>query len=176
MLKARYFLCYILTFLPLLLASQVTFWQTLYGGSGHDFGREVLLLDDGTILMAGEVSSKDGIGQGLHGNLQDVVVTRYATQGVTFWRKVLGGSGEETVNQLIELDNGDLALIGTTDSKDGDLATNYGGTDVWVTLLSRQGRVKWSKSFGGSGNDRGISIHEIPGEGMPAIFESIGFV
>ncbi|MFK7969635.1 MAG: OmpA family protein [Bacteroidia bacterium] len=158
--------CAILLLTPYALSSQVTFWQHLYGGKNNDFGREVLLLDDGTIVMAGESASNDGLGRGLHGTMNDVVISRYATQGFTFWRKVIGGSGEESISQLLKLSTGDLVFIGTTNSKDGDIQYGYGGTDMWVVMLNPQGKIKWSKTYGGSGNDRGISIVEMPGEGL----------
>jgi flagellar motor protein MotB len=146
--------------------AQRTFWQSLFGGSGNDFGKNVLILDDGTLVMGGDVASQDGLGKGLHGSLQDVVITRYATQGVHFWQKVIGGSGEDQLNQLILLSNGDIAVVGTSDSKDGDILTSYGKMDAWVVMMDRQGAVKWSKTYGGSGNDRGICILEVPGEGL----------
>jgi hypothetical protein len=158
------FTFYLSAFTP--IHAQKTFWQSLFGGSGHDFGKSVVILDDGTLIMAGDVSSQDGLGRGLHGSMSDVVVTRYATQGVHFWQKVIGGTGEDQLSQLIQLSNGDIAFIGTSDSKDGDILTSYGKMDAWVVMMDRQGRVKWSKTYGGSGNDRGICLVEIPGEGL----------
>jgi len=92
-------------------------------------------------------------------------VGRYATQGNFFWKKILGGSGEETLEEFIETKDGGYVLVGSSDSNDGDIQSNKGGKDVWLAKLDIQGNLEWSKSYGGSGDDRGTAIIQLPDGG-----------
>ncbi len=139
--------------------AQVAFWQRYLGGSHFDKGKAVMLRADGTIVAAGETRSSDGLGRGNHGELtSDVVVLQYATQGRFFWRQVIGGSGEESFSQMIQTQDNGFCFIGSSTSADGDLSANQGGQDVWVVKLSPAGKVQWSRSFGGSGDDVGTAL------------------
>ncbi len=140
--------------------SQVAFWQQYFGGSGFDVGEIVIVKPDGAIVVSGQVSSVDGIGKENHSVEADIALIKYATQGVIFWKRTFGGSGEERLESLIETSDGGYAFIGTTNSTDGDIEQPKGELDIWVVKLDDLGRKQWAKTFGGSGNDRGYSIVE----------------
>ncbi len=154
----------LLLIISLCMNAQTTFWNQFYGGSSYDMGRKVLLNDDGTIILAGEVYSKDGLGSQNHGEVgsSDVVIFRFATQGIKFWEITLGGSGDETISDLIKTHDGGYLMIGTTDSRENSLGSAYGGSDVWAVRLSSKGKVLWSKRFGGRGNDQGLAAMALP--------------
>lgn len=156
------------------LSGQPLFWQSLYGGSGYDMGKQVLIKKDGTIVVAGDIYSKNKWGVDNHGPVgtSDVLIFRFATQGITFWQQTLGGSGYDEVAKLIETRDGGVAFIGNSESKDGTLSFNQGGSDVWVVKLTDKGKVEWSKSFGGKGNDRGLAILELEDGGYLIAGES----
>lgn len=142
------------------LQAQIAFWNKYGGGSGFDLGKKTLLTPDGSIVLAGEVFSVDGLGENNHSEHSDVVISRFTTQGNIFWTRTLGGSGFEHLNDMILTADGGYALIGTTTSSDGDIPVGGGQEDVWVARLDRKGNLVWSKSFGGSGNDKGFAIIE----------------
>jgi outer membrane protein OmpA-like peptidoglycan-associated protein len=154
----------LLLLVSLQVNAQTTFWNQFYGGSGYDMGRKVLLKDDGTIILAGEVYSNDGLGKGNHGEIgsSDVTIFRFATQGVMFWETLLGGTGDESISDLVETLDGGYLMIGTTDSRENTLGSAYGGSDVWVVRLDAKGAVVWSKRFGGRGNDQGLTAVALP--------------
>ena len=49
---------------------------------------------------------------------------------------------------------GDLIVIGNSNSKDGDLVRNEGLSDGWLVRLNSNGIIQWSKTIGGSQNER----------------------
>ncbi|SNY95126.1 hypothetical protein [Flagellimonas pacifica] len=85
-------------------------------------------------------------------------------QEVTFlgevdWIKNFGGSGEDTAQKIIQTTDGGYAVLGFSNSTDGDIAektTNV--NDYWLLKLDAEGNLQWSKTYGGSKDDRGQSV------------------
>ena len=82
-----------------------------------------------------------------------------------YWEVALGGTGSETLADMTLSPNGEIVLIGTTDSDDGDVAPGEGLMDIWVVKLNLEGEILWQRRFGGSGNDKGFAIEPCPGGG-----------
>ncbi|MBN2519363.1 MAG: T9SS type A sorting domain-containing protein [Bacteroidales bacterium] len=82
------------------------------------------------------------------------------------WQKCIGGSGNEfwitSVNQTI--DEG-FIITGTTESLDGDVNNNHGGTDAWIVKFDANGDTIWTKSIGGSGYEQVGSIQQTTDSG-----------
>lgn len=146
-------LCLALAGAYLPLSAQIAFWQRYFGGSGFDYGKKVILLENGALVVAGELQSNDELGATSHGGT-DAVLFQYATQGVRVWEHVIGGSGLDEVSDVIRTRDGGFLLVGASTSADGDVPYNHGRFDAWVVRLSGSGEVIWSKTFGGKGDDR----------------------
>ena len=66
----------------------------------------------------------------------------------------LWGSSSDNFQAAIELTSGDLLIIGSSRSSNGDLNSNAGQTDAWVLRLNgANGQLIGSNEFGGSGYD-----------------------
>lgn len=70
-----------------------------------------------------------------------------------------GGSGEDTARAIIETLDGGFAVLGYTNSTDGniqdkDLAVN----DYWLLKYDSQGNLEWNRTYGGSKDDRGQGL------------------
>ncbi|MEM6264237.1 MAG: OmpA family protein [Bacteroidota bacterium] len=152
--------------LPFVVTAQKTFWINLFGGEGFDMGQKVIPQSDGTLVIAGTLYSADGFGSGNHSQNADVVVFSYATQGVVFWKKTLGGKGSDELADFIQTKDGGFALVGTSDSQDGDVNGRNPYTNIWVAKLSAMGELEWSKTFGGPGSERGKTICETADGGL----------
>nr|WP_299385936.1 hypothetical protein [Allomuricauda sp.] len=80
-------------------------------------------------------------------------------EGTLDWVKSYGGSGEDTAQSVIQTTDGGYAILGFTNSFDGDLVgktTNV--NDYWLLKLDEEGNLRWSKTYGGSKDDRGQSV------------------
>ncbi len=79
--------------------------------------------------------------------------------GEVEWVKNYGGSGEDTAQAIIStLDKG-YAVLGYTNSIDGDILdkdTNV--NDYWLLKLDAEGNLQWNRTYGGSKDDKGQSI------------------
>ena len=86
------------------------------------------------------------------------------TQPISFtgeleWVRSFGGSGEETAQSIIQTSDGGYAVLGYTNSTDGDLVEKVlNVNDYWLLKLDAEGNLQWDRTYGGSGDDRGQSV------------------
>ncbi len=71
--------------------------------------------------------------------------------GELLWLKTFGGSGIDQATAVVEANDGNYVVVGSTYSADGDLAGIKSTTDsdYWVMKLDKDGNVLWSKVYGG---------------------------
>jgi len=134
-------------------------WQKTYGGSNYDFGYAIFPTNDGGYIVAGEAASTDGDIIGNPGGVAAWVI-KLNFEGKIEWQKALGGSYIDRANEVIQTREGGYMVFGQTDSNDGDVSGNHGGTDLWAVKLSELGEIEWQKAMGGSSQDYGSSIQQ----------------
>lgn len=79
--------------------------------------------------------------------------------GETTWVKSFGGSGEDTGQAVIATQDGGFAVLGFSNSTDEDLISKTTSVnDYWLLKFDAQGSLSWSKTYGGSKDDRGQSL------------------
>ena len=80
-------------------------------------------------------------------------------QGEITWIKNFGGSGDDTAQSVIQTNDGGYAILGYTNSTDGDLLGKaLDVNDYWLLKLDSEGNLQWSRTYGGSMDDRGQSV------------------
>ncbi|RZJ67838.1 MAG: T9SS type A sorting domain-containing protein [Flavobacterium sp.] len=134
-------------------------WQKSFGGSGTDSATSVVQTPDGGFVLAGNSDSTDGdVSQNL--GAMDYWVIKLDADGELVWEKSFGGSGYDRATSIVATADGGFAVLGYSDSIDGDISGNKGMTDYWVIKLNASGELVWQKSLGGTANDYGFSIIE----------------
>ncbi len=79
--------------------------------------------------------------------------------GEVEWLKVFGGSKEDNALSVVETTDGGYAVAGYTSSIDGDIIDKTAtDSDYWILKLTKDGSVSWSKTYGGSADDRAEKI------------------
>jgi len=73
------------------------------------------------------------------------------------WQKCYGGSDQDNAKDIINVSGGYL-IIGWTESNDGDISFNNGGSDGWVIKTDSIGNIIWEKSYGGTKGDNFFRI------------------
>tara|TARA_R110002167_G_scaffold263017_2_gene469680 strand:+ start:3799 stop:5118 length:1320 start_codon:yes stop_codon:yes gene_type:complete len=75
------------------------------------------------------------------------------------WVKNFGGTGEETAQAIIRTVDGGYAILGYSNSTDGDLLGKLlPVNDYWLLKLDVDGSLEWSRTYGGSKDDIGQSL------------------
>ncbi|SHH07268.1 hypothetical protein [Flagellimonas flava] len=75
------------------------------------------------------------------------------------WVKNFGGSGEDTAQSVIQTTDGGYAVLGFSNSMDGDLSGKTTDVnDYWLVKLDADGNLQWDRAYGGTKDDRGQSV------------------
>lgn len=90
--------------------------------------------------------------------------------GVVDWIYTYGGSNLDAATSVITTPDGGFAVLGYTQSVDGDITTKTAtDSDFWVLKLNADGELMWSKTYGGSSDDRGSEIINTNGGGFAVV-------
>jgi hypothetical protein len=145
-------------------------WSKTYGGSLDDRGNSLIQTQDGGFLITGESNSNDEDASSNSG-LYDFWVIKINYSGIIEWEKSIGFSGSDKANSVIQTaDNGFLVtgvLDVTASNGEGNTKLNrHAGGDYWAIRLSQDGKVLWSKYFGGSLSDTPYDAIETADKGF----------
>lgn len=135
-------------------------WAKTFGGSAKDVAISVINTTDGNILILGTTASIDGDIIDKNSQENDYWLTKLDQQGNTLWAKTYGGTDDDVGQEVIELSDGNIAIVGYSKSSDGDASNNEGFHDNWILKLDHSGNILWEKSFGFSGHDHAYSLLE----------------
>lgn len=129
--------------------------QKCYGGSRNDFAKDVLQLPDGGYMVVGSSFSNDGDVSGHRGSLDsaDAWIFRLTSDGRILWQQSMGGSGRDEFNSLIRGVGDTFYVVGSTESRNGDLSGIASSGNAWVLKMTTSGSVIWSKRFRARLND-----------------------
>ena len=131
-----------------------------FGGSKNDVAKSVVSTVDGGFAVLGYTQSLDGDITDKATEDYDFWMLKFNSEAQLEWNKTYGGSGDDRGSSIIETSDGGYALLGYSDSSDGDVSSNNGNRDFWLIKINDSGGVTWEKSFGYGGVDEGVSIIE----------------
>jgi len=83
---------------------------------------------------------------------------------VNVWEGIqtFGGSNEDLAHAVVATEDGGFAVLGNTQSMDGDFVLkNREGSDLFLMKFDSKGSFEWSKTYGGSKDDRGHDLIQL---------------
>lgn len=139
------------------------------GGAKWEAVQALVVDEAGYTYALGTTYSEDfpatgDVFQATFGGESDAFLTKLDASGVPVWTTFLGGSGDEDGRDIIIGKDGNLHVVGRTDSADFPTTPHAlqsqlgGGTDVFYATLSPDGKLLTSTYLGGEGEDVGIAI------------------
>jgi len=82
------------------------------------------------------------------------LITKTPAQPVATWQKSIGGSGLDFGKGLcVARDSLSYYITGYTNSTNGDISTNLGGTDIFLSKIDINGTVLWTRTYGTNADD-----------------------
>ena len=109
-------------------------WEKTYGGANFDAAKAITLSNDGNFLIAGNTRSVDNDVTNNNGE-NDVWVLKINPSGNLIWQKTIGGSGIDLANDIVELNDNSILVVGESNSNDKDVKENKGFTDLLIVKL-----------------------------------------
>ncbi len=140
----------------------IPLWSKNFGGSANEQANSATHTADGGLLLAGYTNSPDG-DPGSNFGQRDYWLLKLDADGNILWEQTFGGSENEIAKSVLELPSGDLLLLGSTSSNDGQVSGNHGKEDVWILRLNSTGNILWAKCFGGADNESAEKIISVDG-------------
>ncbi len=136
-------------------------WNRTYGDIDEDRGVSVLETTDGGYLLAG-TSRQPGTGR------DKAFIVKTDVNGNELWSNVYGGEVGDRLESVVEVEDGFVAT-GVTHSM------GSGGADMYLLKVDLTGDLVWSKAFGGSRDDHGLSVMETLDDGLVVVGYSGSF-
>ena len=109
-------------------------WEKTYGGASFDAAKAITLTNDGNYLIAGNTRSIDNDVTNNNGE-NDIWVLKIDPSGNLIWQKTIGGSGIDLANDIVELNDYSIIVVGESNSNDKDVKENKGFTDLLIVKL-----------------------------------------
>ncbi len=121
-------------------------WTKTYGGSDYDGGYSVQQTQDGGYIIAGETYSF-GAGE------SDVYLIKTDANGNVEWTKTYGDIDHDRATSVQQTNDGGFIIAGTYWFDPG-----YGY--VYLIKTNVYGNAEWTKTYGGSYQDEGMSVQQ----------------
>jgi hypothetical protein len=116
-------------------------WNKTYGGTGNDYGAQVVQAIDGGYAIVGRTAL-------LGSSASDAWLIKTDATGTTLWNKTFGGAANDQANAIVLTSDGGYALFGPTNSFGVG-----GGQDAWLFKTDANGNMIWNKTYGGAGSE-----------------------
>ena len=146
-------------------------WAKKIGGTGTDYGLNLVLDNSGNVFVTGYFASTvDFDPSSTTVNLtsagsNDIFIAKYNSSGDYLWASKIGGTGSDYGYSLAWDGSGNVVLTGifqgTVDfdpSANTSTLTSAGGNDIFIAKYSSSGTYVWAKGMGGTGTDQGTSL------------------
>jgi len=137
-------------------------WQQAYGGSGEESAYSIEQTADGGYIATGATTSFGAGGS-------DLLVLKLDAEGKVYWQKAYGGTKDDRGLSIKPAQDGGYVAAGHTSS------FGSGGSDFWVLKLDAEGNVSWQKAYGGTKDDRALSIETMQDGGYVVAGETSSF-
>jgi len=129
-----------------------------YGGKYNDVANDVLLLDDGGMLIAGQANNTGPSHRITPGNAR---LIRIDPEGEIVWEKDYGGEVDALFCSLIQVGDDEYVVL-------GDIAASYerDETDFYLVKIDGEGNEIWSHTYGGRGMDIAEMVRQTADGGL----------
>jgi hypothetical protein len=131
-------------------------WNKLLGGTGTETAKGILqTVDGGYLFTASSTSTVNGDVTATNHGGTDIWLVKLDPSGNITSNKLLGSTGDESINDLQPTADGSYVIASTTNSGNNGnvVGTARGNLDYWILKTDALGNIAWSRVYGGSGSD-----------------------
>ncbi|MCK5239711.1 MAG: hypothetical protein KAR33_09205, partial [Candidatus Thorarchaeota archaeon] len=121
-------------------------WERTFGATADDRGQTIIWCENGDLAIAGYGSSY-GAGS------NDAWLARCDRFGNLLWNQTYGGVVDDRVHSIVECNDGDFVLAGTSSSVNASY--NY---QAWIFRTDSIGTLEWEFNLGGLYNENATAV------------------
>ncbi|UCF59645.1 MAG: PD40 domain-containing protein [Anaerolineaceae bacterium] len=123
-----------------------------YGGSYNDRAFDVLMIEDGGMLIGGLANNTHRSHRITPGNAR---LIRTDMDGNIVWERDYGGEDDAMLTSIIQVEDGEYVLL-------GQIAASYARdeTDMYLVKVDGEGNEIWSHTYGGRGMDHAKMVRQ----------------
>lgn len=125
-------------------------WDKTYGGNRDEKSADMIETSDGNYFLLGNTLS---FGDGLN---SDVYLIKINGEGTELWSTRYGGPSGDSGDKIVATQDGNYSILASTAS------FGAGGFDIWLIKIDGVGGELWNKTFGGSEDEEGNGLTELP--------------
>ena len=122
-------------------------WSRTFGGADNDYGWSVQQTKDEGYITVGCTNSY-GSGK------SDVYLIKTDSNGTEEWSRTFGSADNDEGNSVQQTKEGGYIIVGCTSS------CGAGESDVYLIKTDSSGNIDWSRTFGGTKIDGGLSVQQ----------------
>jgi hypothetical protein len=126
-------------------------WTQTYGGEDYERGNAMDQTSDGGYVIAGGIERLDWT--------NDMYVVKTDALGDTMWTRTYGGLETESAYGIEQTEDGGYVIFGHT------LSYGAGGADFYLLKIDSLGDTLWTRTYGGSDTEFGLSFQQTPDGG-----------
>jgi hypothetical protein len=131
-------------------------WTKISECTTHEGAYSHKVFPNGNFVLAGFTARNAG-------RSLDLLLIMCNPEGNPIWSTTSGGAGNEIARAVIARNNGGVAVAGYTQSSPSS------DWDLLIELMSQDGNVTCAVLVGGSGDDHGVALTEIPNDNEIAV-------
>jgi PKD repeat protein len=132
-------------------------WTKKFGGIEYETAQSILIDSQQNIFIGGYSKSSNGNLTSNYG-YGDSWIFKIDDNGNLITQKNFGGSGGDNLYSILETADGGYLLTSGTTSNDIDIRHRIGQEDIWLCKTDASLNIEWSQNYGGTGNDRPVSV------------------
>ena len=130
-----------------------TNWTRIYGCNDWDMGYSIQQTNDGGYILISQTSMQGP-------DDWDAWLIKMDNYGDSLWARIFGGVSWDGGNSVQQTNDGGYIIAGETCS------FSAGSHDVWLIKTNANGDTIWTKTYGGTGGDWGMSVQQTSDNGF----------
>ncbi len=161
-MKNLFLTCFLLSRFAENISAQAITFQKSFAAGGYTIGRCVRQTNDGGYIFT-------GYAEVLGAGIQDVYLVKTNADGDTLWTKTYGGSQYDDGFCVEQTNDEGYIIAGYTSS------FGAGAEDIYLIKTNAMGDTLWTKTYGGTNNDRAASVVQTVDGGYIIAGETISY-